>query len=119
MRGGGEEKEDGRKDRRGGGAVEGGERKEKGEKTRREGGKKEDSGLYLENRKKDIHWLPRVHTQSSSGWLVWISECICKHSVSSLTGASKNPLLLSSYKPTSVYLCAVNSKPADTAGNPM
>ena len=83
-----------------------GRKKEKGQG--REGGKKEDSDGDREG-KKDIHWPPRVHTHSLSlsllvGWSGFQSV-FANHSASSLTGASKNLLLLSSYKPTSLCQC--------------
>lgn len=82
MRGGGRRKKMGVKDRGGEGAVEGGRGRKKEKRQGREGGKKEDSDGDREGKKDILLASPCPHTQSlSSGWLVWISECICKNTL--------------------------------------
>lgn len=111
MRGGwGGRKKTGVKDGCGEGRRKAGRGREKEKGQGREGGKKEDSDGDREG-KKDIHWSPRVHTHTVSlsppaGWCGFQSV-FAKHSTSCCCPDINR-----------VYVSAVNSKPADTVGNP-
>lgn len=116
----GEGKEEGRGMRRGWeGRKKMGVKDRCGEERRKAGrGRKKEKGqgreekrktaMGTEKERKTSTGLPvSTHTVSLSlpaGWCGFQSV-FAKHSAPSLTGASKNLLLLSSYKPTSLHQC--------------